>query len=379
MKAAIRFLDLAAQYKRLRWEMSREIRETLKKGQFIGGSKVSKFENSFSQFLGVAHTVGVGNGTDALEISIEALDLPANSEILVPANSFIASAEAVTRSGHQVRFVDVNPRTYLIDFDKAGEVISSRSKAIIAVHLYGNAVNAEKLLRFASEHGLKVIEDCAQAHGALSGGIVAGSIGDIAAFSFYPGKNLGAYGDAGAISTQSDALAKRVRMIANHGRLEKYDHVFEGRNSRLDSLQAAVLAIKLRHLEGWTSQRVANATAYIKGLKGVGDIILPHLDRDSKHVFHLFVVQTARRDQLRAYLARAGIETGVHYPQSLPQLPPYRGKSATNPTPVADQLAGRILSLPVGEHLNERHISRVVRSIRGFFDNLEAAKLDFSH
>lgn len=367
MKSKIPFLDLGRQSREIKGELSRELRVVFKKGQFIGGPAVSNFERSFSSFVGAAHTVGVGNGTDALEISLEALKLPKGSEILVPANSFISSAEAVTRTGHIVRFVDVDPTTYLIDFEKAEQSVTPNTKAIIAVHLYGNPVNADELRSFAEDHDLKVIEDCAQAHGATSDGQSVGSIGEIAAFSFYPGKNLGAYGDAGAVTTHSDELATTVRMIANHGRLEKYNHAFEGRNSRLDSLQAAVLSVKLKHLDSWTDTRITNAGIYMSQLRGVGDLVLPVIESTSRHVFHLFVVQTKRRNELKGHLSRHGIESGIHYPLSLPQQPAYQKSIRHNETPVANALSSNILSLPVGEHLSPRQISHVIDSVKSFF------------
>lgn len=367
MKSKVPFLDLGRQYRGIRGELSKELRVLLNKGQFIGGPAVSNFEKSFSSFVGATHAVGVGNGTDALEIAIEALKLPKGSEILVPANSFISSAEAVTRTGHKVKFVDVDPSTYLIDFAKASQSVTPKTKAVITVHLYGNPVNAEKLSLFAKDYDLRVIEDCAQAHGAISGGQSVGSIGDIAAFSFYPGKNLGAYGDAGAVTTHSNELATTVRMIANHGRLEKYNHAFEGRNSRLDSLQAAVLSVKLKHIDSWTNTRITNAQIYMNQLREVGDLVLPVVEGTSRHVFHLFVVQTERRDELKEHLSRHGIETGIHYPLSLPQQPAYQKTIRHNTTPIADKLSSNILSLPVGEHLSPRQISYVIDSVKMFF------------
>lgn len=367
MKNHVPFLDLGGQYRKIRKSLRRAIIPMVEAGQFIGGPAVSRFEEEFAAYTDTKHCVGVANGTDALEIALEALNLPKGSEILVPANSFIASAEAVTRSGHVVKFVDVDPSSYLIDLEKAAESVTPKTKAIIAVHLYGNPVNYEDLKAFSANYNLKVIEDCAQAHGATSNSHNAGSMGDISAFSFYPGKNLGAYGDAGAITTNSADLANSARMIANHGRIAKYDHEFEGRNSRLDSLQAAVLSVKLKSLESWTNQRISNALSYMRQLEDVGDLVLPTIQSSSRHVFHLFVVQTQRRDELRNYLAQKGIETGIHYPISLPQLPAYSYLSGKNLTPVANRLSRRILSLPVGEHLSERQVSLVMDSVRDFF------------
>lgn len=367
MKTKVPFLDLGGQYKKIRKSLFKSLRPMLETGQFIGGPSVSKFEAEFSSYVGVANTIGVGNGTDALEIALEALGLPRGSEVLVPANSFIASSEAITRAGHIVKFVDIDKSSCLIDFDRAREAVTPKTRAIIAVHLYGNPVDSRRLRAFARKHNVAVIEDCAQSHGASSHGFSVGSIGDVAAFSFYPGKNLGAYGDAGAVTTNSDDLATSARMIANHGRLDKYNHTFEGRNSRLDSLQAAVLSVKLKHLDSWTNTRIANAGIYMDQLRGVGDLVLPAVETSSRHVFHLFVVQTSKRDKLKAHLAQHGIETGIHYPISLPQLPAYSDRSRKVSTPVADQLAGKILSLPVGEHLSKRQVFYVINCMKNFF------------
>lgn len=362
----IPFLDLAQQYRSIHHEINSAIRGVVRSGIFIGGPQVTAFEREFSAFVGVDFCVGVGNGTDALEIAIEALQLEPNSEILIPANSFIASSEAVTRSGHRVKFVDVEPDTHLVDFAHAESLVSSSTKAIIIVHLYGRPVSYSAVKQFAAKCGLIIIEDCAQAHGASSGGRSVGTYGDIAAFSFYPGKNLGAYGDAGAVLTSNFDLAKRVRMIANHGRVDKYDHIFEGRNSRLDSLQAAILRVKLQHLRKWMEKRSAVAGHYFSLLSGTDDLILPRCPPSEEHAYHLFVIQTIRRDELKDFLSRRGIESGVHYPHSLPTLEAYRYLEQSDATPVANGLAGNILSLPMGDHLTKRQVKRVATAVREF-------------
>ncbi|MBE0594453.1 MAG: DegT/DnrJ/EryC1/StrS family aminotransferase, partial [Gemmatimonadales bacterium] len=235
----IKFLDLYAQYLSIKPDIDAAIANTIRDSAFIGGAGVEGFESSFAAFQSAEHCVGVGNGTDAIEIIIEALGLPRRSEVIVPANSFIASSEAVTRSGCRVVFADVDPRTYLLDPEDVRRRITSRTSAIMAVHLYGQPADMDRLRGIASERGLRIIEDCAQAHGAEYRGRRVGTLGDAGSFSFYPGKNLGAYGDGGAITTNDAALARQCRMIANHGRIDKYNHEFEGRNSRLDGLQAA--------------------------------------------------------------------------------------------------------------------------------------------
>ena len=239
---------------------------------FIRGPAVRAFEGDFSSWLGSPFCIGVGNGTDALEIALEALALPANSEVIVPANGFISTSEAVSRSGLKVVFADVDQATYVLDPESVRQHITDKTGAIIPVHLYGHPCDMAALMAIAQDHELKVIEDCAQAHGACIDGQSVGTIGDFGTFSFYPGKNLGAYGDAGAITARDKSLAKRARMIANHGRVAKYDHEFEGRNSRLDTLQAAVLSAKLRHIDGWTERRIAVADRYADRLSGISGL-----------------------------------------------------------------------------------------------------------
>ncbi|MBD3768279.1 MAG: DegT/DnrJ/EryC1/StrS family aminotransferase, partial [Gammaproteobacteria bacterium] len=285
----VKFLDLAAQYQTIQQEIDTAIRDVIAKSAFIGGEYVSQFEQEFADYCNVAHCLGVANGTDAIEIAIEALNLPQGSEIIVPANSFIASSEAVTRQGHRVVFADCNPESYVISIEDAQKRITPKTKAIIAVHLYGHPCDMDALQMLADQHGLYIIEDCAQSHGAEYKGKRVGSIGDIASFSFYPGKNLGAYGDGGAITTNNAELAKKSRMIANHGRIAKYDHEFEGRNSRLDGLQAAILSVKLKHLPAWTEKRIAVADYYLANLKDIQQITLPVRQDWAKQVYHLFV------------------------------------------------------------------------------------------
>lgn len=361
----IRFLDLHAQYLSIKPEMDHAIASVIADSAYIGGHRVKAFEATFAEFQGAKHCIGVGNGTDALEIAIEALDLPPNSEIIVPANSFIASAEAVSRSGHRVVFCDIDPYNYTLDVAAARELVTSNTRAIMAVHLYGHPCDMDAVAALASENGLKVIEDCAQAHGAEYAGRRVGALGDIGCFSFYPGKNLGAYGDGGAIVTNGDNLARRVRMIANHGRLAKYDHEFEGRNSRLDGLQAAVLDVKLRHLEAWTQQRIRLADEYLVGLKDIEGLILPKRADNVRQVYHLFVIRTERRDALRAHLSALEIQTGIHYPTALPKLGAYAYLEQAEAAGHAWCQDTTLLSLPIGEHLTS--VSPVVNAVKDFF------------
>lgn len=362
----IKFLDLHKQYGTIKADIDATIARVIKDTAFIGGRYASEFEDVFSKWLGVDHCVGVGNGTDALEIALEALDLPRGSEVIVPANSFIASSEAVTRSGLKVVFADVDEHTYTLTSDTVREQITAQTSAIMAVHLYGHPCDMGALTKLAAAHDLRIVEDCAQAHGATSQGKTVGAIGDIATFSFYPGKNLGAYGDAGAIVTNNPALAKKSRMIANHGRVEKYNHEFEGRNSRLDGLQAAILTVKLKHLGAWIDQRKTLAQCYLSNLTGTPDLILPTIANWAEHAFHLFVIRTPHRDALKAHLAAHDIQSGIHYPIALPKLKAYDYLGQGSADTFANQTDGTLLSLPIGEHLNEADIATVCAAVKSF-------------
>jgi dTDP-4-amino-4,6-dideoxygalactose transaminase len=368
----IKFLDLHQQYVGIKAEIDQAIERVVRNCEFIGGSEVAAFEEAFAKYQDVRHCVGVGNGTDALEIALEALCLPPQSEVIVPANSFIATSEAVTRAGHIVKFADVDPVCFGADPASVRSLITPRTAAVIAVHLYGHPCNVDGLMDVCREHQLHLLEDCAQAHGATIHGRRVGTFGSAAAFSFYPGKNLGAYGDAGAILTNDGEVAEKCRMIANHGRLQKYDHKFEGRNSRLDALQAAILAVKLQHLDRWLAARRAVAAIYESGLQGLKDLVLPATRAGAEHAFHLFVIRTSFRDGLRQFLADKGIQTGIHYPTSLPMLRAYRGKFGARTAPIATALSKQILSLPIGEHLCPAEAEFVVETIRQFFERANA-------
>jgi len=364
---ALKFLDLSVQYSKIKLEIDDAIERVIRDCAFISGPYASKFEEEFARYIGVPHCVGCGNGTDALELAITALDLPVASEIIVPANSFIATSEAVTSTGHRVVFCDCDSSDYTLNLDDLSRRISDKTKAVIPVHLYGQSCDMPRIVSLAREYGLKVIEDCAQAHGAESHGIRVGGLGDIATFSFYPGKNLGAYGDAGAITTRSEVMARRVRMIANHGRIAKYDHLFEGRNSRLDGLQAAILSVKLKYLDSWIEIRRAIAARYRVLLQGVGDLVLPADRTWSRHVYHLFVVRTQYRDSLKQFLGSRGIETGIHYPIALPKLSAYSSIGQADEKLFANVADAQLLSLPIGDHMTLSHVDMVVEACVKFF------------
>ncbi|MBY2964043.1 DegT/DnrJ/EryC1/StrS family aminotransferase [Rhizobium leguminosarum] len=363
----IKFLDLHAQYLSIKSDIDDAIAKVLASSAFIGGPNVKEFEQEFADYLGAEFCIGVANGTDAIEIALEALALPSGSEVIIPGNTFIASSEAVTRSGLKVVFADVDPGNYTLTAETVRAKLTPRTRAIMAVHLYGHPCDMIALKEVADERGLKILEDCAQAHGATCHGKTVGTIGDIATFSFYPGKNLGAYGDAGAIVTGDADLAKRARMIANHGRVAKYDHDFEGRNSRLDGLQAAILCAKLPNLPAWTERRIAIADRYIAELSDVREIVLPRRANWAKQVYHLFVIRTDRRDELSAWLSEKGIETGVHYPVALPKLKAYDYLGQGREDLFVNRADKMLLSLPIGEHMSDPDVVTVSTAIRSFF------------
>jgi len=365
----IKFLDLHTQYLSIKGDIDRAIADVIAASAFVGGAHVAAFERDFAQWMRAPYCIGVGNGTDALEIAIEALQLPPGSEIIVPGNSFIASAEAVTRCGHRVIFADVDSESYTLNSESVRAKLSAKTAALMPVHLYGHPCDMDVLSLIARERGLKIIEDCAQAHGAEYKGRRVGTIGDIGTFSFYPGKNLGAYGDAGAILTDNEELAKRMRMIANHGRIAKYDHEFEGRSSRLDGLQAAILSAKLRYLDRWTEHRIAIANHYLDHLQGIVRLTLPVRKNWARQVYHLFVVRTERRDALAAHLSAHGIQTGIHYPIALPKLQAYASYGQASEDLFVNRSDAELLSLPIGEHMTTADADEVVQAVRDFFNS----------
>ncbi len=364
----VKFLDLFSQYKSVQKSVDIAIKKVIEESAFIGGKYVKEFEKDFSNYIGVDHCVGVGNGTDALEIAIESLNFPPGSEVIVPANSFIASSEAVTRTNNRVVFCDVDEDSYVISIKDLKKRITSKTKAIIAVHLYGHSCDMDALGRLASKFNLKIIEDCAQAHGTEYKGRKVGSIGDVSTFSFYPGKNLGAYGDGGAITTNDKCLADQCRKISNHGRVEKYYHDFEGRNSRLDGIQAAILSVKLKYLDIWLDRRMEIADIYLKELNDVSDIVLPTRRIWSKQAYHLFVIRTEKRSELKQFLIDKGVQVGVHYPVSLPKLKAYDYLNQANEKLFANSSDSQLLSLPIGEHLSVDDIYKVTKLIKEFFE-----------
>jgi dTDP-4-amino-4,6-dideoxygalactose transaminase len=362
----IKFLDLHKQYLSIKKEVDDAIRSVINDSSFIGGKYVNQFEKNFSDYQQAKYCIGVGNGTDALEIAIEALKLPKGSEIIVPGNSFIASAEAVVRTGHKIVFCDVNSDDYTINIEDVKNKITLNTSAIMAVHIYGHPCDMDPLLELSKQCNIKIIEDCAQAHGAEYKGIRVGAIGDIGCFSFYPGKNLGAYGDGGAIVTNNISLATKCKMIANHGRIAKYDHDFSGRNSRLDGIQAAILSVKLNYLDAWTESRIKVANIYIEGLGDISDVILPTEREWAKQVYHLFVIRYKDRDRLIKNLDTVGIQTGIHYPVALPKLQAFKHLEFDSSDTFVGQSDKYLLSLPIGEHISENEANDVISTVTKF-------------
>ena len=363
----IPFVDLKAQYMTIAGEIQESLADVIQNTAFIGGKHVKKFEANFAAFCRTKHCVGVGNGTDALFLAIKALGIGPGDEVIVPANTFVATSEAVTMAGARVVFVDCDPQTYNIDVTKIAARVTKRTKALIPVHLYGQPANMKSVCQVARDYGLKIIQDCAQAHGAEIDGAPLATFGDVLCYSFYPGKNLGAYGDAGAVVMDDDDLADRVRMLANHGRLSKYDHEIEGVNSRLDGIQGAILNVKLRHLALWTEARRQNAVRYHELLQDIPFVVTPEVTPGAKHVYHLYVIRTKNRDTLQAFLRERGIATGVHYPIALPNLKAYKylGHSPGD-FPVASASQNEILSLPMYPELTLEMISYVAEAIRSW-------------
>lgn len=360
----IPFVDLKAQYQSIKQEIDSSIQNVVSETAFIGGKYVKEFEDDFARYVGVKHCVGCANGTDAIELILEALGIGKGDEVIVPANSFVATSEAVSAVGARPVFVDSHPKLYTIDVAKIAAKITSRTKAIIPVHLYGLPAEMDEVLSIAQKHNLKVIEDSAQGHGGKYKGKNIGTFGVAASFSFYPGKNLGAYGDAGCVVTNDDTIATKARMIANHGRLGKHDHALEGRNSRLDGVQAAVLRAKLPHLEQWTESRRRNAAFYNKHLSGSG-LQLPIAPEYSRHVYHLYVVQVSHREEVQAKLKADGIDTGIHYPIALPLLKAYEYmKHKPDEFPVASGQMNKLLSLPMYAELTEDQIAQTCSSLK---------------
>jgi len=367
----IPFLDFNSIHQVISLDLKMAASSVIQSGWFINGAEVTAFESAWANFLGTDICIGVNSGLDALELSLRAAGIGEGDEVIVPSNTYIATALAATHVGAKPVFVEPVPSTYLIDVDRIEDAISARTKAIIPVHLYGQAADMHSIMTLADKHGLFVVEDNAQAHGATWGGQRTGSFGHANATSFYPGKNLGALGDAGAVTTNDSQLARQIKMLRNYGSEIKYHNEIIGYNKRLDEIQAAFLSVKLKHLEAWTSSRQAIAEKYLEGLEGVGDLVLPVTQANATHVFHLFVVRTNCRDELAAYLKGQGIGTLIHYPIPPHLQPCYADLGhVRGDFPIAEELAETVLSLPIWPGMSQGQIDLVIDSVTEFFNHV---------
>lgn len=361
------FGDLKSQYRSIKTEVDAAIQDILENTAFIGGKPVKEFESAFEKEYGVNHCVSVANGTDAIYIALKMMGVGPGDEVITVANSWISTSETITQAGATPVFVDMD-EYFSIDASKIEEKITSKTKAIIPVHLHGQMAEITKIKAICDKHELFLIEDCAQSHFSEFEGVLAGNTGDAGTFSFYPGKNMGAYGDAGCVITNNPELAEKMKMFANHGSLKKHAHQIEGINSRLDGIQAAVLKIKLKYIREWTENRIANAKLYTEGLAGIDEVVVPEVRPNTKHSFHLYVIRTKDRDGLADHLKANGISTGIHYPRILPLLPAYSYLNhSAEDFPVAYKAQNEILSLPMFPELSAEQINHVVASIRSYY------------
>jgi dTDP-4-amino-4,6-dideoxygalactose transaminase len=359
----IPFVDLNKQYLTIKREIDEAMKNVLSNASFIGGKYVQKFEEEFAGYLGIKYCIGCANGTDALELLLRACNIKDGDEVIIPSHTWISTAEAVSNVGAAPVFVDTLSDSYNINPSLIEEKISEFTKAIIPVHLYGLPADMDKIMSIAKKYSLCVLEDCAQAHGAMYNRKKVGSIGDAGAFSFFPSKNLGCYGDGGCIVTNNEEIAQKVRMARNHGQLQKHNHLIIGRNSRLDAIQAAILSVKLPFLDHWNDKRRAHAQVYFEYLKDL-DAGLSGMGVQANHVYHVFAIKTAQRTHLRNRLNDNGIETNIHYPQILPLTNVYKEIDAESKYPISYSYQAKILSLPMYPELEREDIDRIVQLIK---------------
>jgi len=363
----IPFVDLKSQYNNIKLEIDSAIQSVINETSFIKGKYVDIFEENYAKAYGVNNVVSCANGTDAIYISLKALDIGQGDEVITVANSWISTSETITQSGAKVVFVDIDPDYYTIATDKIEAKITDQTKAIIPVHLYGHPVNMDDIMRIAKKYGLYVIEDCAQAHFAKWKGQYVGTFGDAGTFSFFPGKNLGAYGDAGGIISNNDNFSRTARVFANHGALIKHQHETEGINSRLDGLQAAILSVKLKYILNWNEKRYNHARYYNK-LLNTNDVVTPKIHKHANPVFHLYVIRVEERASLVEYLKDKGISTAIHYPTPLPFLEAYNYLNHKHSDfPVSASYQSQILSLPIYPEMTKNMIEYVVESLKQFY------------
>ncbi len=365
----IPYLDLQAQYQSIKSEIDTAISKVLDSSSYVLGPSVKEFEEDYASYCGVQHCAGVNNGTNALLLALKALDVGPNDEVITTANTFIATVAAIHHSGAKPVLVDVDPVSRNMDANLLSMALSNKTKVIIPVHLYGRVANMDPILKLAKKYNIHVLEDAAQAQGAIYKGKRSGSIGEIAAFSFYPGKNLGAFGEAGAVTTNDPKLDKAVKMLRDHGSEKKYHHEFPGYNARMDGIQGAVLNVKLKHLDKWNKSRNEVAGWYDEALKGLPITLPSQTTEDEKQVYHVYVIETDQRDKLQKYLAKHEIPTIIHYP-----IPVHRQNAFDDlcykkgDFPVTEKLADEILSLPIFPELRQEQVEFVCEKIRAFFN-----------
>ncbi|HDN04409.1 MAG TPA: DegT/DnrJ/EryC1/StrS family aminotransferase [Chloroflexi bacterium] len=364
MSSIIPLLDLAAQYQSIKTEIDEAVQRVLDSGRFILGEEVTGLEREMADYLGVSHGVGVASGTDALILALRALDIGEGDEVILPAYTFFATAGAVLHVGARPVLVDIDPRTYCLDVELVRAAVTAKTRAVIPVHLYGHPAEMDQIQGIAAEHGFYVIEDNAQAVGAEYQGVKTGSLGDLACLSFFPSKNLGAYGDAGMVVTDSAEIAERIRKLRVHGWKKKYHPEILGYNSRLDALQAAVLRVKLRHLEGWNQRRREIAAVYDQALEKVDWIQAPFCADNVTPVYHLYILQTVRREQLKGRLTSAGIASGIYYPQPLHLTSPCRELGyKEGDFPTSEKASLETLAIPIYPELRDGDLRKIIHVI----------------
>lgn len=368
MQTIVPFVDLKNQYQSIQPAINAAIQTVLDEAYFVLGRQVGEFERQYADYVGVKHCIGVSNGLDALRMALSALGVGAGDEVIMQANTYIATTLAVSAVGATPVFVDCDPDTYMIDANLIEGAITPRTKAIMPVHLTGCAADMDAIMGIAQRHNLLVVEDVAQAHGTFYKGKMCGAFGHAAGFSFYPGKNLGAYGDGGAVTTNDAELAERIRRIANYGQRAKYVHVEKGVNARLDTIQAAILSVKLPHLAAWNDARAQHAEKYQDLLTGVGDIKMQKTPHGSTHTYHVFIIETDQRDALQQHLHANGVQTIIHYPNPPHLQDAYAELGIPAGTfPRAERLAKRTLSLPMYPELRDNQIAYVAQQVKAFF------------
>ncbi|XRO75841.1 DegT/DnrJ/EryC1/StrS family aminotransferase [Methanocaldococcus sp. 28A] len=361
----ISFVDLRREYQEIKKEINQVIQRVLESGWFILGKELEAFEKEFAEYLGAKHVIGVNSGSDALYLAVKALGVSKDDEVITVSHTFISTVDAITRNGAKPVFVDIDPETYTIDVSQIEKKITEKTKAIVPVHLYGHPADMDPILEIAEEYGLYVIEDASQAHGAEYKGRKVGNIGDVGCFSFYPTKNLGAYGDGGVVVTNDDELAEKLRVLRSYGSSKKYYHNLIGVNSRLDELQAAILRVKLKYLDEWNKRRRKMAKLYNKLLEDY-EVITPIEKVWAKHVYHLYIIRHKERDKLQKYLSENGIQTQIHYPIPVHKQKAYVDLGINVQLPITEKISNEILSLPMHPWLKEEEVKYICETIKKF-------------